>query len=200
MALQAALEAFRVGQHDVLTKFVANYEGKSLDLSSKNLGYVGASAVAKGLLVNKTLVEFDIRGNKIGPAGAAAIANMLKVNKTLVEFDIRRNKIGPAGAAAIANMLKMSHEIAHCALPATLQRHEWERCLLIVISAFSFQFLNHPVDSPWNYDSGHGAASDHSAIESLRRRWQLQPSRGLSPGPRSVASLQINSIFKARKT
>eukprot|EP00808_Paulinella_micropora_P027129 g71880.t1 len=49
MALQAALAAFHVGQHDVLTKFVANYEGKSLDLSSENLGQVGASAVAKGL-------------------------------------------------------------------------------------------------------------------------------------------------------
>eukprot|EP00808_Paulinella_micropora_P013735 g27978.t1 len=49
MALQAALAAFHVGQHDVLTKFVANYEGKSLDLSSENRGQVGASAVAKGL-------------------------------------------------------------------------------------------------------------------------------------------------------
>eukprot|EP00808_Paulinella_micropora_P022380 g27520.t1 len=87
MALQAALEAFRVGQHDVLTKFVANYEGKSLDLLRKNLGDVGASAVAKGLQVNKTLVEFDIRGNKIGPAGAAAVANMLKINPTLETLD-----------------------------------------------------------------------------------------------------------------
>eukprot|EP00808_Paulinella_micropora_P027583 g61453.t1 len=51
MALEAALAAFRVGQHDVLTKFVANYEGKSLELSGQNLGAVGASAVAKGLQV-----------------------------------------------------------------------------------------------------------------------------------------------------
>eukprot|EP00808_Paulinella_micropora_P023382 g79778.t1 len=59
MALQAALAAFRVGQHDVLTKFVANYEGKSLDLSSQNLGAVGASAVAKGLQVNPILKQLS---------------------------------------------------------------------------------------------------------------------------------------------
>eukprot|EP00808_Paulinella_micropora_P012963 g61507.t1 len=136
MALQAALEAFRVGQHDVLTKFVANYEGKSLDLSSKNLGYVGASAVAKGLLVNKmlqtlwlsnnnigadgakeiaaalkvnqTLTSLYLWDNKIGDEGAAHIAAAVKDNKSVIELRMGGNDIGPAGAKAIANMLKVN--------------------------------------------------------------------------------------------
>eukprot|EP00808_Paulinella_micropora_P012890 g25800.t1 len=59
MALQAALAAFREGQHDVLTKLVAKYEDVSLDLSDllsdKNLRASGAMAVAKGLQINPTL-------------------------------------------------------------------------------------------------------------------------------------------------
>eukprot|EP00808_Paulinella_micropora_P027900 g6391.t1 len=75
MALQAALAAFRVGQHDVLTKFVANYEGKSLDLSSQNLGAVGASAVAKGLQVNpilKQLSGVELKDHIQGKVGGVA--------------------------------------------------------------------------------------------------------------------------------
>eukprot|EP00808_Paulinella_micropora_P011269 g7931.t1 len=105
--MNAALEAFRAGQHDVLTKFVANYEGKSLGLSSENLGQVGASAVAKGLQVNKTLLELYIGGNSIGAAGAQAIANMLKVNKTLTSLDLETNEIGDAGAQAIGEALRV---------------------------------------------------------------------------------------------
>eukprot|EP00808_Paulinella_micropora_P027241 g40439.t1 len=108
MALQAALAAFRVGQHDVLTKFVANYEGKSLDLSSQNLGAVGASAVAKGLQENKTVIELRMGANEIGPAGAEAIANMLKVNEALQVLSLIGNNIGPEGAKAIADMLKVN--------------------------------------------------------------------------------------------
>eukprot|EP00808_Paulinella_micropora_P012274 g35850.t1 len=97
MALQAALAAFRsVGQHDdVLTKFVAKYEGKSLDLSNQNLGAVGASAVAKGLQENKTVIELRMGANKIGLAGAEAIANMLKVNEALQVLILIDNNIGP---------------------------------------------------------------------------------------------------------
>eukprot|EP00808_Paulinella_micropora_P012041 g66614.t1 len=79
MARQAALAAFHVGQHDVLSKFVANYEGKSLDLSSQILGAVGASAVAKGLQVNTSLTELVLFNNNIGPEGANHIAKALQV-------------------------------------------------------------------------------------------------------------------------
>eukprot|EP00808_Paulinella_micropora_P013561 g18946.t1 len=67
--MKAALEAFRAGQHDVLTKFVANYEGKSLNLSSESLGQVGASAVAKGLQMNTSLRELYMQNNNIGAEG-----------------------------------------------------------------------------------------------------------------------------------
>eukprot|EP00808_Paulinella_micropora_P015526 g42684.t1 len=119
MALQAALAAFREGQHDVLTKFVAKYEGESLDfakglqvnnsirsinLRANDIGDEGATAIGLALQVNTSLATLILYNNKIGDAGATAIAKALQVNKALVEFDIRGNKIGPA--AAIANMLK----------------------------------------------------------------------------------------------
>eukprot|EP00808_Paulinella_micropora_P023829 g76000.t1 len=106
MALQAALRAFHVGQHDVLTKFVANYEGKSLDLSSQNLGAVGASSVAKGLQVNTSLTELVLFNNNIGPEGANHIAKALQVNKTLTTLYLWSNEIGDEGAAHIAAALK----------------------------------------------------------------------------------------------
>eukprot|EP00808_Paulinella_micropora_P024954 g21900.t1 len=106
MALQAALAAFRVGQHDVLTKLVANYEGKSLDLSSENLGAFGASAVAKGLQVNTALQVLNLYYNNVGPEGAAAIADMLKVNTCLATLILYGNDIGDAGATAIAKALQ----------------------------------------------------------------------------------------------
>eukprot|EP00808_Paulinella_micropora_P011974 g61379.t1 len=109
MALQAALEAFRVGQHDVLTKFVANYEGKSLDLSSKNLGDVGASAVAKGLQVNKSITTLNLNLNNIGPDGAAAIGKALEVNKTLQALGLSSNNIGDDGAKAIGKALELDY-------------------------------------------------------------------------------------------
>eukprot|EP00808_Paulinella_micropora_P007601 g17915.t1 len=106
--MKAALEAFRAGQHDVLTKFVANYEGKSLDLSSENLGQVGASAVAKGLQVNTAVQTLDISYNMLGDKGAAFIAEAIKVNKTLQTLNIDWNSIGAQGAEHIAEALKVN--------------------------------------------------------------------------------------------
>eukprot|EP00808_Paulinella_micropora_P005586 g34314.t1 len=101
-ALQAALTAFCEGQNDVLNKFVANYEGKSLDLSSRDLGAFGVLAVAKGLQANKVLQTLNIAGNNIGDQGAAAFADALKVNKTLQTLSIDFNSIGAQGAEHIA--------------------------------------------------------------------------------------------------
>eukprot|EP00808_Paulinella_micropora_P009602 g9124.t1 len=73
----------------------AKYEGKSLGLSKENLGAFGASAVAKGLQENKTVIELRMGANKIGPAGAEAIANMLKVNNMLTSLELSNNNIEP---------------------------------------------------------------------------------------------------------
>eukprot|EP00808_Paulinella_micropora_P022812 g78450.t1 len=105
MALQAALAAFSVGHHDVLTKFVAKYEGKSLDLLGQNLGAVGALAVAKGLQVN-TLRTLDLEENNIGTQGAEHIAEALKMNTSLRELDMQSNDIGAEGARAFGEALK----------------------------------------------------------------------------------------------
>eukprot|EP00808_Paulinella_micropora_P015764 g6636.t1 len=95
MALQAALAAFGKGQHDVLTTFVAKYEGVSLVLSKKNLRASCAMAVAKGLRVNTCLATLILYGNDIGDAGATAIAKALQENKEckLEKLDISSNSI-----------------------------------------------------------------------------------------------------------
>eukprot|EP00808_Paulinella_micropora_P024100 g20686.t1 len=114
--MKAALEAFRAEQHDVLTKFVANYEGKSLNLSRQNLGQVGASAVAEGLQENKTLRELNIHDNNIGPDGAKAFAKALEVNKSITTLNLNWNNIGPDGAAAIRKALEVNSSLTQLSL------------------------------------------------------------------------------------
>eukprot|EP00808_Paulinella_micropora_P006524 g66923.t1 len=76
--MEAALAAFRDGKHDVLTDFVAKYEGKELSFFGLVPGDSGASAVAKGLEENKTLRQLDVRNNSTGDDGAKTIGKALE--------------------------------------------------------------------------------------------------------------------------
>eukprot|EP00808_Paulinella_micropora_P012297 g43990.t1 len=108
--MEAALAAFREGKHDVLTDFVAKYEGKELSFFFKDLRDSGASAVAKGLEENKEckLEKLDISSNSIGAEGARHIAKALEVNKNLQTLWIASNNIGDKAAAAFADALKVN--------------------------------------------------------------------------------------------
>eukprot|EP00808_Paulinella_micropora_P006379 g63022.t1 len=109
--MEAALEAFRLGKHHVLSDFLAKYEGKRVDLSKKNLGISGALAVVKGLQVNNTVQTLNLYGNNIGPDGAKAIGKALEVNKSITGLNLNLNNIGPDGAAAIGKALEVNHTL-----------------------------------------------------------------------------------------
>ncbi|GCB84314.1 hypothetical protein scyTo_0024913, partial [Scyliorhinus torazame] len=46
----------------------------------------GAKAIARSLMVNRTLAALDLRSNSIGPKGAKALADALKINQGLVSL------------------------------------------------------------------------------------------------------------------
>eukprot|EP00808_Paulinella_micropora_P025009 g58730.t1 len=116
-SMSAALEALREGKHEILADFVARSQARpNRPLPLGN--YVdGASAVAKGLrvnkktLVNKTLGEINLVANLITDAGAQAVGEALKVNYTLTYLHLSFNAIGDAGAQAIGDGLNVPSEL-----------------------------------------------------------------------------------------
>eukprot|EP00808_Paulinella_micropora_P026595 g50619.t1 len=102
----------------------ANYEGKSLDFSSQNLGAFGASAVAKGLQDHPSVTSVDLRGNDLSVESGSALAAVAKQNPRMKEIcripldSLRDNKtselnlpsrsLGPAEVAILAEFLKVN--------------------------------------------------------------------------------------------
>eukprot|EP00808_Paulinella_micropora_P020740 g14005.t1 len=116
--LRAAFAALREGKDHLLTEFLAKYENTCLHLHLGCLYSSGASAVARGLQVNSTIVRIDLSFHKIGDEGVKAISLALLVNRTLDELKLLRNNIGPAGAKAIADMLKVNQTLSRLNLRA----------------------------------------------------------------------------------
>uniref|UniRef100_A0A8C5WX01 NLR family CARD domain containing 3 n=1 Tax=Laticauda laticaudata TaxID=8630 RepID=A0A8C5WX01_LATLA len=55
-----------------------------ISLAENQIGTKGAKALAKSLMVNRSLLVLDLRGNTIGPSGAKALADSLKNNQHLL--------------------------------------------------------------------------------------------------------------------
>ena len=83
----------------------------SLDLSSRNIGPVGATALAGALESNSTITCLDLSYNNIGDEGATALANALKNNSSIRSLNLSFNQIGPKGAIALAKALKNNSSI-----------------------------------------------------------------------------------------
>ena len=63
-------------------------------MSYRNLTDAHASAIAKALETNTTLLKLDLRSNKIGDEGAKAITKALETNTTLSGLNLNSNMIG----------------------------------------------------------------------------------------------------------
>uniref|UniRef100_A0A803T7B5 NACHT domain-containing protein n=2 Tax=Anolis carolinensis TaxID=28377 RepID=A0A803T7B5_ANOCA len=108
---------------------------QKISLAENQIGNKGAKALARSLMVNRSLVALDLRSNSIGPKGAKAIADALKINQSLLSlnwpmpnietdrdllvlllhaysrsplflFRLQKNSIGPQGSKKIAEALK----------------------------------------------------------------------------------------------
>ncbi|KQK84041.1 protein NLRC3 [Amazona aestiva] len=55
-------------------------------LAENQISNKGAKALARSLLVNRSLTALDLRNNSIGPAGAKALADALKQNQVLLSL------------------------------------------------------------------------------------------------------------------
>ncbi|NXO06608.1 NLRC3 protein, partial [Oriolus oriolus] len=57
-----------------------------LSLAENQISNKGAKALARSLLVNRSLMVLDLRSNSIGPTGAKALADALKKNQNLLSL------------------------------------------------------------------------------------------------------------------
>ncbi|KAL6091890.1 hypothetical protein STEG23_002816 [Scotinomys teguina] len=81
---------------------------QNISLTENQIGNKGAKALARSLLVNRSLISLDLRSNSIGPQGAKVLAEALKINRTLTSLRFSSNTIGDGGAMALAEALKVN--------------------------------------------------------------------------------------------
>ncbi|XP_052535650.1 NLR family CARD domain-containing protein 3 isoform X2 [Tympanuchus pallidicinctus] len=76
-----------------------------LSLAENQICNKGAKALARSLMVNRSLTALDLRSNSIGPSGAKALADALKKNQVLLSLNLQHNLIKEEGATALADAL-----------------------------------------------------------------------------------------------
>ncbi|KAL1515158.1 hypothetical protein AB1Y20_004219 [Prymnesium parvum] len=77
-----------------------------LDLTANAIGDRGASAVARGLARNASLLSLILGDNEIDAEGAEQLASALKVNSRLAELSLEWNNIRAEGGRAVAEALQ----------------------------------------------------------------------------------------------
>ncbi|XP_013373140.1 PREDICTED: protein NLRC3 isoform X1 [Chinchilla lanigera] len=78
---------------------------QKISLAENQISNKGAKALARSLLVNRSLTTLDLRSNTIGPQGAKALADALKINRTLTSLSLQSNAIKDDGARSMAEAL-----------------------------------------------------------------------------------------------
>ncbi|XP_076793384.1 NLR family CARD domain-containing protein 3 isoform X2 [Arvicanthis niloticus] len=85
---------------------------QKISLAENQIGSKGAKALARALLVNRSLVTLDLRSNCIGPQGAKALADALKINRTLASLSLQSNVIKDDGVLCMAEALVSNQTIS----------------------------------------------------------------------------------------
>ncbi|XP_053411300.1 NLR family CARD domain-containing protein 3 isoform X2 [Nycticebus coucang] len=83
-----------------------------LSLAENQISNKGAKALARSLLVNRSLTALDLRSNSIGPQGAKALADALKINHTLISLSLQSNAIRDDGARSMAEALASNRTLS----------------------------------------------------------------------------------------
>ncbi|XP_075420480.1 NLR family CARD domain-containing protein 3 [Tenrec ecaudatus] len=84
---------------------------QKISLAENQISNKGARALARSLLVNRSLTALDLRGNSIGPQGAKALADALKINRTMSSLSLQSNAIKDDGAGAVAEALAVNRTL-----------------------------------------------------------------------------------------
>ncbi|XP_045676824.1 NLR family CARD domain-containing protein 3 [Phyllostomus hastatus] len=85
---------------------------QKISLAENQISNKGAKALARSLLVNRSLTTLDLRSNTIGPQGAKALADALKINRTLVFLSLQSNMIKDDGARSMAEALAANRTLS----------------------------------------------------------------------------------------
>ncbi|XP_055460746.1 NLR family CARD domain-containing protein 3 [Psammomys obesus] len=93
---------------------------QSISLAENQIGNKGARALARSLLVNRSLIILDLRSNAIGPQGAKALADALKINRTLTSLSLQSNVIKDDGVRCMAEALVSSQTLSMLQLQKNL--------------------------------------------------------------------------------
>lgn len=83
-----------------------------ISLAENQISNKGAKALARSLLVNRSLTSLDLRSNAIGPQGAKALADALKINRTLASLSLQSNVIRDDGAKSMAEALATNQTLS----------------------------------------------------------------------------------------
>ncbi|XP_056432811.1 NLR family CARD domain-containing protein 3 [Gadus chalcogrammus] len=84
---------------------------QKISLADNSIGNLGAKALSRALLVNRTLTALDLRSNNIGAKGARFLAEALKMNQALVSINFQNNAIGEEGTRALADVLLVNRKL-----------------------------------------------------------------------------------------
>ncbi|XP_009475622.1 PREDICTED: protein NLRC3 [Nipponia nippon] len=84
---------------------------QKLSLAENQISNKGAKALARSLMVNRSLTTLDLRSNSIGPTGAKALADALKKNQILLSLNLQHNAIKEDGATFLAEALLTNHRL-----------------------------------------------------------------------------------------
>ncbi|XP_048188653.1 NLR family CARD domain-containing protein 3 isoform X2 [Perognathus longimembris pacificus] len=85
---------------------------QKISLAENQISNKGAKALAKSLLVNRSLIALDLRSNTIGPQGAKALADALRINRTLASLSLQGNRIRDDGAKCMAEALASNQTLS----------------------------------------------------------------------------------------
>ncbi|XP_029804063.1 NLR family CARD domain-containing protein 3 [Suricata suricatta] len=83
-----------------------------ISLAENQISNKGAKALARSLLVNRSLTALDLRSNSIGPQGAKALADALKINRTLTFLSLQSNAVRDNGARSVAEALAANRTLS----------------------------------------------------------------------------------------
>ncbi|XP_012297178.2 NLR family CARD domain-containing protein 3 isoform X2 [Aotus nancymaae] len=85
---------------------------QKISLAENQISNKGAKALARSLLVNRSLTSLDLRSNSIGPQGAKGLADALKINRTLTSLSLQGNTIRDDGARSMAEALASNRTLS----------------------------------------------------------------------------------------
>ncbi|XP_066496807.1 NLR family CARD domain-containing protein 3 [Tiliqua scincoides] len=84
---------------------------QKISLAENKIGNKGAKALARSLMVNRSLMSLDLRSNSIGPQGAKALADSLKINQYLLSLNLQNNMVKEDGTKFLAEALLNNHTL-----------------------------------------------------------------------------------------